>query len=293
MYTIQWLLRLSRASGPDGQQVSLNPNPAQGACSPLPSPQGPSDMGHGAQTLCFFKIFSSFFTRNRIWRFPPFFPQQPPADTEPDIGNQVLRDTGEERTKDRGSGEDSQGDGVQPGGALRPWERRGCQRGSGRWAGWPRPTWNRTWHSHQPPAHLWPSFLGNETLTHTTAGLRPWEGPVSSQPAPAPPQPPPSLASCPLKALQPGWPWLRIWSGPHSPCCRSEPENRTVPTPHLPPLRQTEEVLTLHSGSCLAQPWGSNTLDRHGSSSRQTREPLEPLWGPVASASSITQLPIL
>lgn len=98
-------------------------------------------------------------------------------DTEPDIGNQVPRDTGEERTKDRGSGEDRQGDGVQPGRALRPWQRQGRSEGV-RQAGAValallKQDMDQTGHGHQPPAHLWPSFLGNETLTHTTAGLRP------------------------------------------------------------------------------------------------------------------------
>ena len=49
--------------------------------------------------------------------------------------------------------------------------------------------------------------------------------------------------------------------------------------------RQRQAVLTLHSGSCLARLWGSNTLDQQGSSSCRTREPLQPLRGPVTSES--------
>ena len=73
-FHLQRLLRASRASGPDGQQVPLNPGPAQGACPPLPSPQGPSDTGRGAQALCFSVIFQFNFYQKQDLKAPSFLP---------------------------------------------------------------------------------------------------------------------------------------------------------------------------------------------------------------------------
>ena len=128
-FHLQRLLRASRALGPDGQQVPLNPGPAQGACPPLPSPQGPSDTGRGAQALCFSLNFSVQFLTETGFEGSLL----PSLNSHQRTRNLTLetrsRETQERKGLKTGSGEDRQGDGMQPGQALRPWERQGRSEG--------------------------------------------------------------------------------------------------------------------------------------------------------------------